>query len=246
MDARAQALRQSLGKLVIAAAYAERRALAGDGFVPQQAQCRIRRGPVVPRIAVADLQQRDLLGRCAAALQQLGHRDPVELPEQLGRRPPWRERIADLFHRRLDVLAGKLGAGTGALAVPKDERSQLSVVPGRNRFQVQRLNVVLNEIVGFSEGLGSRLGILAVGERIPQRQHAAAGTIAGIQHGDLVAGLDQFVGRGESCESRTGDEDLFRKARPRARQPVAVDTKCGLKKIAAGEIAPVGMPELHD
>ena len=68
---------------------------------------------------------------------------------------------------------------------------------------------MLNEIVGFSEGLGSGFGVLAVGEGVTQRQHAAAGAIAGIEHRDLVARLNQFVRRGESRESRTRDEDSF-------------------------------------
>ena len=74
---------------------------------------------------------------------------------------------------------------------------------------MQRLDIVVNEIVGFAESLGSRLGVLALGESIPQRQHAASGTIAGIQHRDLVAGQDQFVGGGKSSESGTSYKDSF-------------------------------------
>ncbi len=212
MDACAQAPRQSPWKLVITPADAERSAFARDGFVTQQAQRRIGRGPVIPRIAVGDLEYRDLLGRRAAALQQLGHRDPIELPKEIGRRPAWRQRIADFLHRGLDVLAGKFRIGARPLAVPDDDRSQIAVVPGGNRFELQRLHVVLNESMGFSERLGSSLGVLAVGESIPQRKHAAAGTIAGIEHHDLVAGLDQFVGRREPRKSRTRDEYFFGRA----------------------------------
>ncbi len=102
---------------------------------------------------------------------------------------------------------------------------------------------MLNEIVGFTEGLGSRLGILAIGETVAQRQHAAAGPVAGIDHRDLMAGLDQFVSRGESRESRTGDEDVFRRT---SRGNRCSGYKCGLKKIAPGEIAPGEAPVLHD
>jgi hypothetical protein len=71
---------------------------------------------------------------------------------------------------------------------------------------------VLNEIVGFSEGLGSRFGILAIGERVPQSQDSATSMSAGIEHRYLMAGLHQFVGRGKSGEAGTRDENFFGRA----------------------------------
>src|SRR6185295_19136946 len=72
MDTRAQALGQCFGKTVVATADSEGRALASDGFVTQQAQRRIRSGPVVPCIAVGDLKLFDFAGRRALAPEQLG------------------------------------------------------------------------------------------------------------------------------------------------------------------------------
>lgn len=94
---------------------------------------------------------------------------------------------------------------------------------------------MLNVIVGCIECLGSRLSILAVGESVPQREHAPTGMVAGIEHNDLVAGLEQLVGRRESRQPCADDQDAFARA--------ACAKGCGGKERGLEEIAPA---EIHE
>jgi hypothetical protein len=106
---------------------------------------------------------------------------------------------------------------------------------------MKRLNIVLHEIVGFREGLSARLGVLAVGEGIPQREHAAPGAIARVEHRDLVSRLDQFVRRGESGQPRTRDEDFFGgPAGP------SNGKRSGGNQRSSEKIAPAGISARHD
>ena len=116
--------------------------------------------------------------------------------------------------------------------MPEDQRRQLPIIPGRHRFELHRLNIMLNVVVGFGKSLGTRLGVLRVGEGVAQREHAPAGTIAGIEHRDFVPCLDQFVRRRKSGEPCAGDYDFFRRT-TRGRG-------CGSKERSLEKIAPAG------
>ncbi|SRR5581483_6491593 len=107
----------------------------------------------------------------------------------------------------------------------------------------------MNETVGLSERLSASLGVLTVGETIPQCQHTATGPVACLEHRDFVAGLNEFVGRRKSREAAARDEDSPRRAARRKlfrclcsqNRTRSRGNKYGFKKIAPG-----GIPHLHD
>jgi len=66
---------------------------------------------------------------------------------------------------------------------------------------------------------------------------------AGIEHRDLVAGLDQFVSRGESRETGARDEDPFRGTTHGNRSG---GNERRSEEIAPGEVVPAKPPARHD
>src|SRR5581483_12359788 len=104
-------------------------------------------------VAIVDRERSDLLGRGSAVPQQLGHRHVIELAQEFVGRPARGEGVPNLFYGRLNVFPEQTGVRRSACAAYEAQRRELAVVPGGQRIQPERLYVVLNEVMGLSEGL---------------------------------------------------------------------------------------------
>ena len=72
--------------------------------------------------------------------------------------------------------------------------------------QVAEPGVVDRPVVRVVDGRRPGLDVEAVGERLAEGLHPAARPAPGLEHGDLVAGLGELVGRGEAGQPGAHDE----------------------------------------
>ena len=110
--------------------------------------------------------------------------------------------------RAENLRVGQLLLGA-QLAV--DEAQDVLTTRVRQGGEAQLLHVAVEDLVArLREVLRAPVDVQAVGERVAERAHVAAGVAGGLEHGHVVASLHQLVRAREPGDAAAGDDHALR------------------------------------